>query len=249
MRARVVVIAGLAVAVAVGGEANAAGHKAKPKPKPVPPVCNIVTDGAGDSNVDLTLGLAPSKMPADANGDILSADLASDGKFVTAVMRVKSLATPDTAFPEAHLYMLSWTAPGHSSPVYLSAAVDPNPASAAYGPQFIFGDGASVTAPALGPIVNYYNVASAAVKGTVDTAKNTITLSVPVSAISSYGKYTPGSHFSSIEASTQALINGPVLPTNVPDVGGSIGWGFQEDTAAGSKDYVAGTPSCVKPGS
>jgi len=249
MRARAVVIAGLAIAVAVSGEANAAGHKAKPKPKPVPPVCNIVTDSAGDSNVDLTLGLAPSKMPADANGDILSADLASDGKFVTAVMRVKSLATPDTAFPEAHLYMLSWTAPGHSSPVYLAATVDPNPASAAYGPQFIFGDGASVTAPAIGPIVSYYNVASAAVKGTIDAAKNTITLSVPVSAISSYGKFTPGNHFSSIQASTQALVNGPVLPTNVPDVGGSVGWGFQEDVADGAKPYVAGTPSCVKPGS
>ena len=32
MRARAVVIAGLAIAVAVSGEANAAGHKAKPKP-------------------------------------------------------------------------------------------------------------------------------------------------------------------------------------------------------------------------
>lgn len=248
MRARVVVVTGVAAAVAIGGVANAAPHK-KAKPKPVPPVCNIVTDQAGDSNVDLTLGLAPGEMPADPNGDILSADLASDGKFVTAVIRVKSLAAPDTAFPEAHLYMVSWTAPGHSTPVYLAATIDPNPASAAYGPQFVFGDGSAVSAPALGPVVNYYNIASAPVKGTVDTAKNTITLSVPVSAISSYGKFTPSNHFSAVQVQTQAVANGPVLPTNVPSVGGSIGWGWQEDVADGTKDYVAGTPSCVKPGS
>lgn len=241
MRARAAVIAGLAVAVAVSGEAGAAVH-AKPKPKPKP-VCNIITDPTGDAPVDLTLGLAPSKMPNDPNGDILSADLASDGKFVTGVIRVKTLATPDTAFPEAHFYMLSWTVPGHDSPVYLGATVDPNPASAAYGPQYVFGDGATFHGA-----LNYYNIGTA-VKGTVDTAKKTITLSVPISAIKSYGKYTPGTRFSGVNASSQALLNGPVLPTNVAPVGGSIAWGWQEDTAAAAKDYIAGTPSCVKPGS
>jgi len=242
MRARAAVIAGLAVAVAVAGEANAATHKAKPKP--VRPVCNLVTDPAGDSNVDLTLGLAPGRMPADPNGDILSADVASDGKFVTAVLRLKSLATPDTAYPLAHFYMVSWTVPGHDSPVYLGGTVDPNPAAATvFGPQFVFGDSATFHSA-----LNYYNIASTKVKGTVDAAKGTLTLSVPISAISSYGKYTPGTRFTGVNASTQALVNGPVLPANEPPVGGSIAWGWQEDTASGSKDYVAGTPSCVKPG-
>ena len=240
MRARAAVIAGLAVAVAVSGEANAAGHKAKPR---VRPVCNLVTDGAGDALFD-PVGTGLNKFPEDPNGDILSADLASDGKFVTGVIRVKTLATPDTTFPEAHFYMLSWTVPGHDSPVYLGATVDPNPASAAYGPQYVFGDGATFHGA-----VNYYNIASTKVKGTVNAAKSTLTLSVPISALASYGKYTPGTKFTGINASTQALVNGPVLPANEPPVGGSIAWGFQEDTADGGKDYVAGTPSCVKPGS
>ena len=91
MRARAVVIAGLVTAVAVGGTANAAGHKAKHKS--APPVCNLVTDPAGDAPFDPTSAGAPGA-PNDPNGDILSADLASDGKFVTAVIRVKSVATP-----------------------------------------------------------------------------------------------------------------------------------------------------------
>lgn len=245
MRVRTAVVAALAVAVAVSGEANASPHKAKAKPKPKP-VCNVITDPAGDSPFD-PLGTQSSKMPQDANGDILSADLASNAKYLTAVIRVKSLASPDTTFPEAHFYMVSWTVPGHSSPVYLGATVDPNPASAAYGPQYVFGDGGTVSAKGIG-LVSYYNIASAAVRGKVDTAKKTITLSVPISALSSYGKFTPGNKFTGLEASSQALINGPVLPTNVPAVGGSIAWGWQEDVADVSKDYTAGTPSCVTPG-
>lgn len=242
MRARAAVIAGLAVAVAVSGEANAAGHKAKPKP--VARVCNLVTDPAGDGLFD-PVGTGLSQFPEDPNGDILSADVASDAKNVTAVLRLKSLASPDTTYPFAHFYMVSWTVPGHDSPVYLGGTLDPNPAAATvFGPQFVFGDSGTFHSA-----LNYYNIASTQVRGTVDAAKGTLTMSVPISAISSYGKYNPGTRFSGINASTQALVNGPVLPANEPPVGGSLAWGFQEDTADGGKDYVAGTPSCVKPGS
>jgi hypothetical protein len=242
MRTRAVVIAGLCATVAIGGTANAAGHKAKPKPKPV---CNLVTDVADDAPFD-PVGSGAPQMPEDANGDILSADLASDGKFVTAVIRVKSLATPDSTFPLAHFYMLSWTVPGHDTPVYLGGIADPNPAAGTvFGPQFVFGDGGS-----FGPsgALLYYNIDSTAVKGTIDSAKNTITMSVPISAISKFGKFTPGNTFSGLQAVSQALINGPVLPQNVAPVGGSIAWSFPEDSADGTKSYSAGAPSCVKPG-
>jgi len=246
MRTRAVVIAGLCATVAISGTANAAGHK-KAKPKPVPPVCNLVTDPAGDSPFD-PVGTGLSQMPEDDNGDILSADLASDGKFVTAVIRAKSLATPGKAYPGAHLYMLSWTVPGHDTPVYLGGTIDPNPAAGAvFGPQFVFGDGGTVGPSTFS--LFYYNIGATNVKGTVDAAKNTITMSVPISAISKYGKFTPGNTFSGLQASSQALVNGPVLPSNEPAVGGSIAWGFPEDTADGTKTYKAGAPSCVKPGS
>jgi hypothetical protein len=247
MRTRAALVAGLVATIAVGGTANAAGHKkARHRPKPRP-VCNLVQDPAGDAPFDVTLGLAASSMPDDPNGDILSADLSSNGTFVTAVIRVKSIATPGTTWPLAHFYMLSWTAPGHSSPVYLGGIVDPDPAAGTVlGPQFVFGDGGSFGP---GGALLYYNIDSTAVKGTVNTAKNTLTLSVPISAISAFGRFTPGNKFSGLEASSQALVNGPVLPTNLPGVGGSIAWGWAEDTADGTKVYTAGTPSCVRPGS
>lgn len=242
MRTRAAVVIGLAATVAVCGGANASTKKVKP-------VCHVVQGTAGDAPFDPTLGglTAANQAPEDPNGDILSADIASNAKYVTAVIRVKTLATPDTTFPEAHLYMLSWSVPGHSSPVYLAATVDPNPASAAYGPQFVFGDGGTAGPSAF--YVNYYNIASAAVKGTVNTKTNTITLSVPIAAIKSYGKFSPGNAFTGIQAQTQALANGPVLPTNVPGFGGSLAWGWQEDLDNAAKAYVAGTPSCVTPGS
>ena len=244
MRIRPALSASLIIVVAASGVANAATHKKKAAtPKPV---CNIVTDPAGDAPFDPSLGLGVTAPGNDDNADILSADISSDAKNLTAVIRVKSLASPDSAWPEAHLYMLSWSVPGHDTPVYLAGTVDPNPASAGYGPQYVFGDGGSTAAGTL----LYYNIDySATVKGTVDAAKNTITLSVPLAQLKGYGTYTPGTHFSGITVQTQQLLNGPTFGQNVPGAGGSLGWGWQSDTASGLKDYVAGTPSCVKPGS
>lgn len=242
MRARDIVVASLAVSVALGGVAGAA---AKPKPKPKP-VCDVVKAYAGDARFDPTSGLLANNAPYDPNGDILSADIASDAKYVTAVVRVKSLATPDTTYPGAHFYLVQWIVPGHSAPVYLAGTVDPNPeAGTIYGPQFVFGDVGGV-----GGAIQYFNIAQGAhVVGHVNTAAKTITMSVPISQLTGYGSYKPGTHFSEIAASSQAVSNGPVLPKNVTDLGGSIGWGWQEESDTALKDYIAGTPSCVKPGS
>src|SRR3954451_2385113 len=245
MRARAVVVAGIAVAVCAAGVANATPRAAKPNH--VPAVCNLLTDPTGDALFD-PVGTGLSQFPADPNGDILSADVASDARNVTAVLRLKSLASPDTTYPLAHFYMVSWYVRGHATPVYLGGTLDPNPAAGTvFGPQFVFGYAGSQDAATF--TFSYYNIGSSKVKATIDTAKKTLTLSVPISAISSYGKFTPGAKFSGISAQTQALVNGPVFPQNEPLLGGSSGVGFQEDTADGGKDYVAGSPSCVKPGS
>jgi hypothetical protein len=244
MRYRAVVASGLVLAVAVGG---AAGASTKPKPKPKP-VCDLVNDPAQDARFDPTAGFTNgalgSHAMADPNADIVSADLASNAKYVTGVIRVRSLAVPDAAWPEAHFYMLSWGVPGHTSSVYLGATIDPNPASAAYGPQFVFGDSGTAEA------VQYFNIDQAAkVKGSVNTAKGTITMSVPIADLAGYGVFKPGTDFSAITASSQQLVNGPVLPANAPGVGGSIAWGWPSDSDSATRDYIAGTPSCVTPGS
>jgi hypothetical protein len=242
VRVRPILASSLILAVAASGVAGAAG-RSKSKPRPV---CNLVNDPTTDAPFDPSLGIAKSAAKQDPDADIVSADLASNAKYVTAVIRVRSLAFPDATWPEAHFYLVQWNVPGHSNPVYLGATIDPNPASAAYGPQFVFGDLATVNAVAV--TSTYYNISSAKVKGTVDTAKNTITLSVPIAQLSGYGSFKPGTPFSAITAGSQQLANAPVFPTNVPDVGGSPSQGFQSDVDNASKDYTAGTPSCVTPG-
>src|SRR3954453_15356447 len=96
MRARAVVVAGVAVAVSAAGVANATPRAAKPKP--VPAGCNLLTDPTGDA-LFAPVGTGLSQFPADPNGDILSADVASDAKNVTAVLGLKSLGSPGPRFP------------------------------------------------------------------------------------------------------------------------------------------------------
>ncbi len=248
MKVRLVAAIGIAALAAGSSPAFAAGHKAG-KAKGGKKVCNLVSDPGSDAIVDPTLGTA-KKGPQDDNADIVSADIASDARYVTAVIRLKTLATPDTTWPEAHNYLVQWNVPGHTAPVYLGATIDPNPAAAvAYGPQAVFGD--ELTFNAVAVLFTGYNIDSAAhVKGTVDVAKATITLSVPISDLAGYGTFKPGTRFDGVTAVSQILVNAPNPPTNLPLFGGSLAQGIgTADTDVATKPYIAGTPSCVKPGS
>src|SRR5262245_27463636 len=96
MRTRRVIASITILTLAVGAPTALGATKPKPKPKPKP-VCNLVTDPAGDAS----LLAGASGQGYDASLDIISADVASDGKTITAVVRVKTLAKPanDTAAP------------------------------------------------------------------------------------------------------------------------------------------------------
>ena len=67
----------------------------KPAPKPV---CNLVVDKAGDASV-----LGPD--PSDASLDILSADVASHAKYLTAVLRIRNLAASSLAATGRNYYV------------------------------------------------------------------------------------------------------------------------------------------------
>lgn len=225
-------------------QALAASHKAKPAKK----VCNLISDPDPDAIVDPTIGIA-KKGVQDDTADIVSADIASDATYVTVVIRLKAMAQPDPTWPEAHNYLVQWNVPGHDKPVYLGGTIDPNPASAAYGPQFVFGDEGSTNAVAV--LFTAFNVDQAAhVTGKVDTAAKTVTMSVPISELGGYGTFKPGTRFDGVTAISQVEVNGPNTPSNLPIFGGSLAQGIgTADTDAASKPYIAGTPSCVKPGS
>jgi hypothetical protein len=199
-----------ALAVAVGASlvvAGTAGAVTKPKP-----VCNLVKDAAGDASVQPPL-------PSDDSLDIVSADVASNAKNVTAVLRLKSLGATSPYSVTGRNYYMQFDAPGAANPIYFSAESD------ATGTSYHWGD--LETANGLG---TYTTKGDAT--GVTDVAKNEIRMTVSVRDLADLGKTKPGNKLSSLHASTTA-----VLGVLVADV----------DTADGSKSYVAGSPSCVKP--
>jgi hypothetical protein len=191
----------------VAGQAVAA-----PKAKPV---CNLVTDEKGDG------GVASS-----SDGmDIVSADIASNAKAVTAVIRLAGDPSGfDPQAPGGKNYYLTFTAPGSDQPQFLSAEFDPV-AGASYHSGYEedvngVGNRTSDDDPVVG-----------SVKGSV------ITITAPLSAFAGRTSLKPGKKLTQLTADVYALLGTSVT-------GGLLA---NADTATGTS-YTTGTPSCVKVG-
>lgn len=131
-----------------GGVAHAA-TRAKPKP-----ICNLVTDKTGDP------------LSTDSSLDVVSADVASNGRQVTAVFRVAKLPETDPLTPAGRYYELRWTYNGVG--YQIQALLTPA------GNQF-------------------YGVGSTrASKGSVDYAKGEIHVTVDVDTFPGHPQYKPG---------------------------------------------------------
>lgn len=201
----------LAASVIAGGAAVAAPKAA--------PVCNLITDDKGDGEgfVDSSSG----------GLDVVSADLASDAKNVTAVLRLAAAppAAADPNAPEGATYYVSWTAPGATNPVYLSAATDATGAM-----SYAMGD----IEPA--PTGSLYQNSTGTVTGHVNGS--VITINVERGVFSALAAMKPGTKMTGLQADV-------FYPVEVPMVGGLL---EQADTANGTKPYIAGAPSCVPVG-
>ena len=150
-----------AVALAVGAAlafAGTAGAAAKPKP-----VCNLVTDKAGDATGFLVASSTP--MPTDANLDILSADVASDAKKLTAVIRVAKLGADSTS-PTGDIYYQNFSVGG--TKYYLEALVTGTKGSYSLGD--FSGTGGT-----------RHNIEDAT--GKLDLAHNAVHITVPASSV------------------------------------------------------------------
>ena len=215
-------------AILAGGVSAGAANAAIKKPKPVPPVCNLVTDGAGDGEIRaLTTG--PAVPVADDNTDILSADIASDAKNITAVIRLKAVGASDQYAPTGTAYLLQFTAVGHDLPIYLLAS---NPTGGTPVGKFGDVDGTSLTSKG---------------DATVTIANNEVHITAPVAAVTAAlgAKLGAGSKLSGLSVRTGGIFG------NAPGNGAPIGGGYATlyyDTADGVKSYTAGAKSCVTPG-
>lgn len=204
-RMHAAVIAGVML---TGIAATQAGAATKPKVKPV---CNLITDEEGDATAFAVL---PSGFPNAPALDVLSADIATGAKNLSAVIRVKDIDAGDTIPTAAHTYYFNFNV-GDTA-------------------LFIHGD-ADGTGGVGDNSSGLRSDFSNKVVTKVDTTKNEITMTVPLSEITPKAKITPGTRLTALNVFAQRSVN--LVAVNFTPTA--------DDTSEGS-DYKAGTPSCLK---
>ena len=226
------------IAVAVGtslviGFSAQAGVKVKP-------VCNLVTDAAGDANQLPSQDLSPVPATTPAGGpssgplDILSGDLAGDKKQLTGVIRVKKLSTTDPTFsPTGMAWDFGFVVEGQK--LDLLANTDPTGKvtfAASYFDKTTMGG-------------SLYG--SGSVTGVLDTVKNEVRITAPYDLFSAQATIKPGTVITGLTILTATEI---AIPEATGKLGGGnlLTDGIGIDDASSTMTYKAGAPSCVKPG-
>jgi hypothetical protein len=194
------------------------------------PVCDLVTDGSGDTTQGPTQATVPTDEPA---LDIVSADVSVNPAWVTTAVRVKKLAPGRGSLPDMWRWSMLFTA---GSVTY---AVE-----ARTGAGGVFG---SVE------VVNMLDASTASwterdvaakVRVTLDEQRSEIRATVARSALADTGGVGIGQRLSGLHAYSwhdhTAYASVFTRPGGEYDVA---------DIASSSKAYVAGARSCVKPGS
>jgi hypothetical protein len=222
MRARTALLASL---LAVGSVAGI-GHAAAKKP------CQLVKDPAGDTflaryqETAKGLGAPVPYGPQEDSLDILSADVASNAKTLTAVIRVKKLSTASTS-PGGTSYDVNFTIPGAEFPLYVRAVL-----AAGAAPTFEAG----YKEPIPPAVVSLTTLATKLADGTgiADPKTSEIRIHIPISAFSKQGKgLTPGTKLSLGEITAARYAGGR---------------GLFADVVVATQIYKAGAVNCVTPG-
>jgi len=221
MKLRTSVLAAAVTMAALAGSATAA-------PKPV---CNIITDAVGDDTVVAT--------PSDASVDLVSGDVASDAKTITAVIRVSKLANPNPRAPFGQSYFMVFSVKGSPDPLYVSAGLYPT------GNEFLYGyQGVDPT----NGINTSYKLGAAT--GVVDLDKSEVRIHVPLVAFAERAKLKKGSKLSGLIAEGRVLIGQRLVASQAVGPSPRLPLGgvtLTADTAEG-KSYELSTPSCVTVG-
>lgn len=207
---RTVLATSLVAATALAGGATAAPAKA---------VCNLMSDPKGDASFLDTL-------PNDPSLDIVSADVATDARTLTGVLRVDAFSAVSPTSPLGRGYYVLFNAPKAEFPIYLNVQITPDVTRYAWGTRETLASG------------NGSYVRKGEATGVIDAASSELRVSVPLKDVAAVAKLTPGTKLTALTASTTSLIGTSRTPSLVATV----------DDAAGTKPYVVGTRSCVTPG-
>lgn len=181
--------------------------------------CNLMTDPKGDASFLDTV-------PNDASLDIVGADVATDAKTLTGVLRVDAFSAVSPTSPLGRGYYVLFNAPKAEFPIYVNVQITPDVTEYTWG-----------TLETLPSGNGSYELKGTAT-GVVDAAKNELRVSVPLKDIAAVTKLSRGTKLSNLSASTTSVIGTSASGGLVATI----------DEASSSKPYFVGAPSCVKPG-
>lgn len=206
-----------ALAVALGLTLVAAGTSvAAPKAKPKV-ACNLLVDDKGDGTGFVRTDM--NYLPNDPNLDIVSADIATNAKTVTAVIRTDQLTATDSSSPTGRAYYANFFV--GEAQLFLSAALD-GAGNASYTGGFI-----ETRRRSLGEAT-----------GVIDLKKKEIRISAPLSLFAEKASMKPGTKITELNALAQRFIGARGVAGVTPSA----------DAAEGGLTYTAGSPSCVAVG-
>jgi hypothetical protein len=226
MNARRAAALAVALAFVATGSANAAVKKS----------CKIVTDDPGDTFAaraqDGTAAAAAG--PKEDGFDILSADIATSTKFVTAVIRVKKLSSAIQTSPLGAGFSFDFLLPTSSLQASMRAV-------------YVTGQAPYYEVTSKDPKVpNSPSTFLALAKGFADTKKNEVHITAPLSAFASLGTIKKNTL---IQPAGDAATSGRAVPTSPGTAGRPVATRYVfADVATVSKPYRAGNLSCVTPG-
>ena len=217
-------VAGLATACTVAA-LGAVPAAATTKPKPAPPVCKLIFDDEGDQTT-----------PGDASVDIVGGDFASNGKQITAIIRLKQLVNPNPQSPLGQAYFVSFTVKGSSDTLTLGAGLYPT------GNQFTYGYQAED--PTSGVSTSYtLGNATGAING------NEIRITADIAKYPQAKLLKNGNKVTTITADARRVYGQRVVPSQqVGPVRAPLGGLTLTYDEATGKTYTLGARSCVAVG-
>ncbi len=222
---RLALAASLVLSSVAAGGALAAPAKGKAKP-----TCNLISDEKNDTFALRSQDSQRAYGPQEDALDIVSGDLASDGKVLTAVLRVKKLALATGSAPNGLSFRVQFLHAGlpEDTNLFLSGR--------ASGGRTVFLAGSrAMTA----------NVSTklADVTGVFDVAKNEVRISAPLSAFEKVGgaiKRGTKLQLGELDQTSSRFVT-------VNPVTGADTATFADVTTSVSS-YTVGASSCVVPG-
>lgn len=226
MQFRLVLVPVLALAAVAATSAQAAAK----------PSCNTIRDAKGDTFAVRSQDGVAAYGPQDDGLDITSGDLASDGKVVTAVVRLSKLSRAVQTSPTGLTVGLDFLIGQSDSVVRLQAVLATNQA-----------DRFEVSAKAVGAVANTPSTFVGEVKGVVDPAKNEIRITAPAAMLAPYGAIKPGVKLFPNDAESATASRGVPAITTTPGQPMTTRGPFA-DVAAGGDVVKVGAKSCVVPG-